>query len=220
MSQEKTATCVPIRCLPHLWLHCQIIVTFAYQGSIQRTSWVLAFATFHSLHYINYHKAMQLTGYCFLSLWISLRVPSLAKWLWVSTGCHQDKNIAVATWEKKIIIAILQESCDDESLGYRRTLDRPHCVAWTTASCREKLQRSQGAMSGFLSTRECICLDPLQTTLKEMRQRTLNTRSWLPWIQLSHNLVMVSELAEGLEAKAFKHRNANNSGPCSKLQNL
>lgn len=135
---------------------------------------------------------------------------------WMSSG----QEYSSSHLRKKNYNSNLQESCDDESLGYRRTLDRPHCVAWTTASCREKLQRSQGAMSGFLSTRECICLDPLQTTLKEMRQRTLNTRSWLPWIQLSHNLVMVYELAEGLEAKAFKHRNANNSGPCSKLQNL
>lgn len=31
---------------------------------------------------------------------------------------------------------------------------------------------------------------------------------------------MVYELTEGLEAKAFKHRNANNSRPWSKLQNL
>lgn len=87
----------------------------------------------------------------------------------------------------------VQASCDDGSLGQRRILDKLHSVAWTIASCREKLQRSQSAILGFLSTRECICLDPLQTTVKEVRQRTLNTRSWLQWSQLSLNLVMVYE---------------------------
>lgn len=140
---RKTATCVPIRCLPHLWLHCQIVGTFAYQGTIQRTSWVLAFATFHSLQYINYHRAMQLTGHCFL--WGSLSGFIFGKMAlnmnWMSSG----QEFSSSHFRKLFWHSNLQESCDDlifrsqedtgqttlRSLNYcimqRRTSKKPGC---------------------------------------------------------------------------------------------